>query len=138
MGQIFPAFPTVSHSGQFAHFSHTFVNDSGRHLDDFNVFGITIDRLHVLPVMRVQSARIVSIFLWVAGLIVVLPFMFLSLSALPMKRIGAPPNAPDQRTRANAGQHADARWADKLPSAAVCVFGIISSSRFVATRWENW
>ena len=42
VGQIFPAFPTVSHSGQFAHFSHTFVNDSGRHLDDFNVLGITM------------------------------------------------------------------------------------------------
>jgi hypothetical protein len=51
VGQIFPAFPTVSHSGQFVHFSHTFVNDSGRHLDDFNVFGITIDRIHVLTVI---------------------------------------------------------------------------------------
>jgi hypothetical protein len=55
VGQIFSAFPTVSHSGQFAHFSHTFVNDSGRHLDDFNVFGITIDRLHVLTAAKVYD-----------------------------------------------------------------------------------
>jgi hypothetical protein len=31
----------------------SFVNDPGRHPDDFDIIGVTIDCLHVLAVMRV-------------------------------------------------------------------------------------